>query len=353
MSKIYLSLFALFTLFIGGVACSTQEKEEAENVEQPSEHEVTAGKESIIKRKLNSIILPEVNFENITIEEAIQFLHQRSRELDNTTEIDNEKGIKIVTKGASIKQRNIKAMNLRNLPIEEVLAQICASTNLYFRVDKDTATIYSFDEAIAIVENKLDSIIIPLVEFKGVSVSEAFNTLSRSARKLDNTTEIDDEKGIRFIMPSAKDLEPKVINAKFINVSLGKIIRDICQSSNLRYHITIHAVVILEKDKTTAIEDKMNSIILPSVNFENITVQEAFKSLQQSSLELDTTSKYNYLKGVDFVFGSEGIAERKIHSLKLRNAPIAEALRQICTATNLKFKIYKEGVIILPREKDK
>ena len=252
MSKIHLTLLAVFTLFIGGVACSTKEKEEATNESQDlSEKEVIVNEEeSIIKRKLNSIILPEVNFENITIEEAIQFLHQRSRELDNTTEIDNEKGIKIVTKGASIKQRNIKAINLRNLPIEEVLAQICASTNLYFRVDKDTATIYSFDEAIAIVENKLDSIIIPLVEFKGVSVREAFNTLSRSARKLDNTTEIDDKKGIRFIMPSAKDLEPKVINAKFINVSLGKIIRDICQSSNLRYHITIHAVVILEKDKT-------------------------------------------------------------------------------------------------------
>ncbi len=50
-----------------------------------------------IRRKLKSIIIPEIDFTEATIEEAVDFLRRQARDLD-TSSSDSEKGVNIIIK---------------------------------------------------------------------------------------------------------------------------------------------------------------------------------------------------------------------------------------------------------------
>ena len=53
----------------------------------------------VITAKLNRIIIPKINLQDVTVREAVEFLKQRSRELDNTvTDPDEKRGVNLVLK---------------------------------------------------------------------------------------------------------------------------------------------------------------------------------------------------------------------------------------------------------------
>jgi general secretion pathway protein D len=114
-----------------------------------------------INNKLRNIIIPIVDFDATTVEEAIDFLRQRSRELD-VTELDAErKGINFVIRkarveggaaddaldadvglgGASPGSAPIKELKLRNVPIATVLQYICDQAGLRYKVDEFAVTL--------------------------------------------------------------------------------------------------------------------------------------------------------------------------------------------------------------------
>lgn len=128
---------------------------------------------------------------------------------------------------------------------------------------------------------------------------------------------------------------------------------------------------------------KLKSIIIPSVSFEDTTVEDAIDYLRKKSIELDRTVGPNGERGINFVindsqpaavspvassedegFGDEGaedteaapaatvaqesIRTRKIGQLKLTNVPMLEVLRFICSNAGLRQKVEDYAVTILP-----
>ena len=116
-----------------------------------------------IKNKLNAIIIPSVDFERITVEEAIDFLRQRSRELDNTTTDPANKGINFVIRkgrldaggtidteldgegglgaGSDPSGEMIQELKLSNVPLLTVLQYICDQAKLRYKVDDFAVTL--------------------------------------------------------------------------------------------------------------------------------------------------------------------------------------------------------------------
>lgn len=119
---------------------------------------------------------------------------------------------------------------------------------------------------------------------------------------------------------------------------------------------------------------KLKSIIIPSVSFEDTTVEDAIDYLRKKSIELDRTVGPNGERGINFVindsqpaavapavpatdedgFGEEtaevteaapaaapqeSIRTRKIGQLKLTNVPMLEVLRFICSNAGLRQKV--------------
>lgn len=114
-----------------------------------------SGSLALIRNKLKSIIIPRIDFEDTTIEEAIDFLRMRSSELD-TLELDPaRKGINMVVRRPRATSTDsgidasttdpgslrIKELRLKNVPLDVALKYICDQTKLRFKVDDYAVTL--------------------------------------------------------------------------------------------------------------------------------------------------------------------------------------------------------------------
>jgi general secretion pathway protein D len=121
------------------------------------------------------------------------------------------------------------------------------------------------------------------------------------------------------------------------------------------------------------ITEKLRRIVIPTINFEDTTVEEAIDYLRLRAAELDTSELDPARKGVNFVIrrpragasGDAGLdaAEAgaavlggggdpsaiRIKELRLRNVPLAVALKYICDATKLRYKVDDFAVTLVPQ----
>jgi general secretion pathway protein D len=126
---------------------------------------------------------------------------------------------------------------------------------------------------------------------------------------------------------------------------------------------------------TAYISEKLRRIIIPSINFEDTTVEEAIDFLRLRSAELDTLELDPAKKGVNFVVrrpraaggapgGDAGLdaaaadalpaaagdpGSLRITQLRIRNVPLAQALKYICEQTKLRYKVDDYAVTLVPQ----
>ena len=120
----------------------------------------------------------------------------------------------------------------------------------------------------------------------------------------------------------------------------------------------------------TYILNKLESIIIPMIAFDDTSVEEAIDFLRARSIELDTQELDPARKGINFVIrkprsGGSGDAgldadaagglgaapdpgSLRIRELNLRNVPLAQALKYICDQTKLRYKVDDFAVTLVP-----
>jgi general secretion pathway protein D len=120
----------------------------------------------------------------------------------------------------------------------------------------------------------------------------------------------------------------------------------------------------------TYILNKLKTINIPVIDFEDTSVEEAIDFLRLRSIELDTQELDPNRKGINFVIrkpraGGSGDAgldadaaaglgaaqdpgALRIKELRLRNVPLAEALKYICEQTKLRYKVDEYAVTLVP-----
>jgi general secretion pathway protein D len=121
------------------------------------------------------------------------------------------------------------------------------------------------------------------------------------------------------------------------------------------------------------ISEKLRRIIIPRIDFEDTTVEEAIDFLRLRAAELDTLELDPARKGVNFVVrrprsaapgadaGLDAAAadalpaaggdpsSLRIRELRVRNVPLAQALKYICDATKLRYKVDDFAVTLVPQ----
>ncbi|MGC6426800.1 MAG: Amuc_1098 family type IV pilus outer membrane protein [Akkermansiaceae bacterium] len=116
-----------------------------------------------ITAKLQSINIPLIDFQDTSVEEALDFLRVRSTELDNTTINEGEKGINFVVKGggasanaaldgegggaADPRTARIDQLYLTNVPLATALQYICDKAGLRYKVDEYAVTLLPINAA--------------------------------------------------------------------------------------------------------------------------------------------------------------------------------------------------------------
>jgi secreted protein with Ig-like and vWFA domain len=105
--------------------------------------------------KLRQIIIPELNLENTTLEEALEFIQLRTVELDSTTLDDGVRGVEFSVKNPPVVSDNdsddlggfgapgdasattIKKLNLKNVPANVALDYIAAAAKVRYKIEDD------------------------------------------------------------------------------------------------------------------------------------------------------------------------------------------------------------------------
>lgn len=121
------------------------------------------------------------------------------------------------------------------------------------------------------------------------------------------------------------------------------------------------------------LQQKLNNIIIPDVDFEDVTVQEALETLRIRAREFDFETDEDR-KGINFIIRDTGIKAAgsggfeadqdldasveasagsdigtvKIDELRVQNVPLGRLIQYICDKTRLRWKLDDHAVIILP-----
>ena len=106
---------------------------------------------------------------------------------------------------------------------------------------------------------------------------------------------------------------------------------------------------------TEQVKQKLNNIIIPEINCGALPLTDCVNVLRRYAQKLDPEPDVNR-KGVNIVIhsrpGEPDIGERKIKRLMLRNASLGDALKHVCTATGVSYKVDGNIVVIYDAPKN-
>ena len=106
------------------------------------------------------------------------------------------------------------------------------------------------------------------------------------------------------------------------------------------------------EDGSQLLIEKLRRIILPSIQFEEATVDEAITFLRIKSRELDDLEPDPARKGINFILKTSPDAATPNVTLSLTNVPMIVALKAITDLASLRFRIEPFAVVVVPLTDD-
>lgn len=237
-----------------------------------AEPEVKVSKEdAIVENKLRTLIIPRINFEDVPFDQAIEFIRMQSIKLDPVAE---GKGLNFVIRPLREGEvhPNIKELILENVPLGVALKYCCDQSNYRYDIENGvvvftdntpTKLIHPVDngggansvmkgndkESVITVE-KLKNITIQNINFQGNTIKEAIDFLRLRAAELDVKEPDPLKKGVNFVIldkgtaPDGLVSDRKVKELIMRNVSLGVVLKHICDQTNLNYSVEGNVVTL-------------------------------------------------------------------------------------------------------------
>lgn len=217
-----------------------------------------SGTEAIFN-KVKTIVIPVVKFENTSLEEAVDFIRTKSKELDTVEKDPAKKGVNFMIRkpregnGAQDPGKARVTMDLKNVTMISALQEIAKQTKLRFTIDESGLTFVPADDMprfqnlppgvdieqmgdvqfppppepqlppgkAAQADNK---IIIPTVEFEDVSLTEAVAFLNKQAKELAKGQPV-----FPVVLDAKVNGETKIKELRLRNVPLTIAVKYVCE----------------------------------------------------------------------------------------------------------------------------
>lgn len=200
-----LAMIGMLTLF-GATKAEEPEQKRAPAVPRVTFDEPRSdGKTEALFTKLKTIVIPVVKFENTSVEEAVDFIRLRAKELDTAEKDPTRQGVNFVIRkprtgdtSSPDPGKALVTLDLKNATILSVLTGIANQTNLRFKVDEFAVTFVPADEVDRFIvgppprppelpkgqaAQAASKIILPTVDFEDVSLTEAVASLNQLANE--------------------------------------------------------------------------------------------------------------------------------------------------------------------------
>jgi len=165
------------------------------------------------------------------------------------------------------------------------------------------------------LQNKLDSIIIPKLEFDDASLSSVLSYLNSESKELD----IEDNAGINIILRlNTPEDELNRITMSMDDIPFGEVIKYICLATGLKYVVEEHAVII-GNESFSAMETKYFIIESGMINSIVNNLQFKEKEGEGSDTEFFDVEDFGKRENVSYLISSEAI----ITYFTIRGVPFA------------------------------
>ncbi len=110
----------------------------------------------------------------------------------------------------------------------------------------------------------------------------------------------------------------------------------------------------IEIGGSAAINDKLDSITIPRIDFTDSSIVEAIGFLRKRAAELDDTESNPALKGVNIVLKLPPDSADSAYpiTLSLQDVPLRAALDYVARTANLKIKVEPHAVVVVPQSEN-
>ncbi|HBC88593.1 MAG TPA: hypothetical protein DCZ94_16725 [Lentisphaeria bacterium] len=202
---------------------------------------------------------------------------------------------------------------------------------------------------IELINKKLDSIVFDLVDLENVTPFTAVDYFHSKSFGFDPV-----KTGINIMLLndfSKPGTVTPVITIREKNISVGSLLKKLCDQASLNMKIEPYSVVIgrnipvYDMAMSPLSKGKCSKIIIDEINLRGAKIKDIVVHLTERSIEHDEDEEN---KGLN-VFVDEKIEVPGV-SLTLDDIPIGEVIRYICILLDLKYEV-KENTVILYKDK--
>jgi beta-lactamase regulating signal transducer with metallopeptidase domain len=212
------------------------------------------------------------------------------------------------------------------------------------------------------LQTKLDTIVIPQIQFSDATLEEAVAFLRQKSADLDTTTTDPNQKGVNMIVKAGGNIAEARITLDLKNIPLGQALKYVAQLSDRQLVIESHGVLLLTQadfkaqqkraagliaKEASPAEVHANKIILPQVLFHEATLDEAITFIRIKSLQLDPEKT-----GVNILVKPGGDPKARI-TMQLKDVPAYEALRYVAEVARSKLTVEGDVFVITPVQGDR
>jgi general secretion pathway protein D len=99
-----------------------------------------------LTEKMNKIIFPTVQFQGATIDEAIEYLRVKSRDLDTFTDASGVKGVNIILRTGDAPSNASISLDLKDVPMTEALRYITELAQMKYKVEAHAVLVVPLSE---------------------------------------------------------------------------------------------------------------------------------------------------------------------------------------------------------------
>jgi beta-lactamase regulating signal transducer with metallopeptidase domain len=293
------------------------------------------------RNKLNNIIIPKIDFRDAALTEVVDFLRQKSAELDTNEPDPAQRGVNIVTQLDNIESYKI-TVSLQNQSLSNVLQAICKSSNLKLRIEPFS---------VVIVPAVADDHELYTKEYK---VPAAF--LGPQAGPQQSAMDFLIAKGVQFPPGASAAYFPTssrlIVHNTDLNMELVDAIVEKADKADGK-QASSDPSTSTNSPAPGSIQDKLNGIIIPKFELRDATVPEAVDYLKKQSVENDTKEPDPSRRGVNIVLAGPApnlpANQAPRITISLTKIPLIEAIKYVAQLANYKCTADGTRIILSPQ----
>lgn len=321
--------------------------------------------------KLGRVIIPDIQLTQVTLQESLDFLAKRANDLGKDA---GKVSFVLEDPDGVLKSRQVTWLKLRNVPGKAALQYVLTICGAKARYDAHAIVISPqkppvegglppdrFQRLASAAgknrESQLSHIIVPVVDFQGVTLQEGLEFLEFRAKGLEK-----DARVANFVVEDQTLLTRQVKSLQMKNVPVTAALLYMLQQCGAEARYDDSAIVVIpsrpattdtrtERERTIEAvavqsrEAQLSKIRIPKIHLQDAPLEESIAFLAARISEA-TGGKTT----VNFVVQDPGdlLKSRRVASLKLNDVPAREAIAYVLQQCNAKARYDEHAIVISP-----